>query len=181
MYRKPHVNQLAFEDFVPPFGGKLRSATRVYSRWERGDNVPHLDTLLNIAELLQVTLDELVGRTPPPRELKIRNHKLQHLCQQADTLPDEDQQALIQVLDGLVKKTQLGNMMGQPVQRARRGEFPRRNRRQGTGGTWLGGLVQSKKMGVDALIAQTSQRAASCGAAKEKTWKEHIYIMKHAT
>ncbi len=28
MYRKPHVNQLVFEDFVLPCGGKLRSANR---------------------------------------------------------------------------------------------------------------------------------------------------------
>jgi hypothetical protein len=28
MYRKPHVNQLAFEDFVLPFGGRLRSDNR---------------------------------------------------------------------------------------------------------------------------------------------------------
>lgn len=28
MYRKPHANQLAFEDFVLPFGGKLRSDNR---------------------------------------------------------------------------------------------------------------------------------------------------------
>ena len=28
MYRKPNVNQLAFEDFVLPFGGKLRSDNR---------------------------------------------------------------------------------------------------------------------------------------------------------
>ncbi len=28
MYRKPHVNQLAFEDFVLPFGGKLLSDNR---------------------------------------------------------------------------------------------------------------------------------------------------------
>lgn len=28
MYRKPHVNQLAFEDVVLPFGGKLRSDNR---------------------------------------------------------------------------------------------------------------------------------------------------------
>jgi IS5 family transposase len=28
MYRKPHVNQLAFEDFVLPFGGQLRSDNR---------------------------------------------------------------------------------------------------------------------------------------------------------
>ena len=83
----------------------------------------HLDTLLNIAEFLQVTLDELVGRTPPPLKLKILNRELQHLFQQADTLPDEDQQVLIQVLDELVKKTQLGNMMDKPVRRARRGEI----------------------------------------------------------
>jgi transposase, IS5 family len=28
MYRKPYVNQLAFEDFVLPFGGKLCSDNR---------------------------------------------------------------------------------------------------------------------------------------------------------
>ena len=28
MYRKPHANQLAFEDFVLPFGGKLRGDNR---------------------------------------------------------------------------------------------------------------------------------------------------------
>ena len=28
MYRKPDVNQLAFEDFVLPFGGKLRHDNR---------------------------------------------------------------------------------------------------------------------------------------------------------
>nr|MBA3613231.1 IS5/IS1182 family transposase [Nitrospirales bacterium] len=28
MYRKPQVNQLAFEDFVLPFGGKLRRDNR---------------------------------------------------------------------------------------------------------------------------------------------------------
>jgi transcriptional regulator with XRE-family HTH domain len=85
---------------------------RAYSRWERGDNLPHLDTLVKIADVLQVTLDELVGRKEPSVEVKIRNHELQQLCQLADELPDADQQALIQVMDGLVKKTQLNKMMG---------------------------------------------------------------------
>jgi transcriptional regulator with XRE-family HTH domain len=85
---------------------------RAYSRWERGDNLPHLDTLVKIADVLQVTLDELVGRKEPSAEVKIRNHALQQLCQLADELPDADQQALIQVMDGLVKKTQLNKMMG---------------------------------------------------------------------
>lgn len=85
---------------------------RAYSRWEKGSNIPHLDTLVKIADVLQVTLDELVGRKEPSSDVKIRNHELQQLCQQADNLPDADQQALIQVLDGLVKKAQLNKMMG---------------------------------------------------------------------
>ncbi len=84
---------------------------RAYSRWERGDNHPHLDTLVRIADVLQVTLDELVGRKEPSNNAKIRNHELQQLCQLADELPDADQQALIQVMDGLVKKAQLNKMM----------------------------------------------------------------------
>ena len=35
---------------------------RSYNRWERGGNIPHLDTIIKIADILQVTLDELVGR-----------------------------------------------------------------------------------------------------------------------
>jgi transcriptional regulator with XRE-family HTH domain len=80
--------------------------------WERGDNLPHLDTLVKIADVLQVTLDELVGRKEPSAEVKIRNHELQQLYQLADQLPDADQQALIQVMDGLVKKAQLQKLMG---------------------------------------------------------------------
>jgi transcriptional regulator with XRE-family HTH domain len=85
---------------------------RAFSRWERGDNLPHLGTLVKIADVLQVTLDELVGRKEPSTEVKIRNHELQQLCQQEDELPDADQQALVQVMDGLVKRAQLNKMMG---------------------------------------------------------------------
>ncbi len=84
---------------------------RAYNRWERGDNIPHLETLIKIADVLQVTLDELVGRSMLANDIKIRNHELNQLCQQADDLPDTDQQALIQILDGLMKKAQLSKMM----------------------------------------------------------------------
>ena len=85
---------------------------RAYNRWERGDNIPQLETLIKIADILQVTLDELVGRSKLANDIKIRNHELNQLCQQADDLPDTDQQALIQVLDGLMKKAQFNKMMG---------------------------------------------------------------------
>lgn len=85
---------------------------RSYNRWERGGNVPHLETLIRIADILQVTLDELVGRTNPSDKIKIRNHTLQTLCQQADDLPDEEQRALILVMDGLIKKAQMSKVIG---------------------------------------------------------------------
>ncbi|GLS24604.1 helix-turn-helix domain-containing protein [Marinibactrum halimedae] len=84
---------------------------RSYNRWERGGNVPHVDTLIKVADVLQVTLDELVGRKEPEEDLKIRNHELQTLCQQADNLPDEDQRALVLVMDGLIKKAEMAKLM----------------------------------------------------------------------
>ena len=80
---------------------------RAYNRWERGTIAPHLDTLVKIADVLQVSLDELVGRKPVSSEVRIRNHTLNSLWQQADALPDEEQQALILVIDSFVKKTQV--------------------------------------------------------------------------
>lgn len=93
----------------------LGISPRSYNRWEKGGNVPHLDTLIKIADILQVSLDELVGRTKTSSEVKIRNHELHSLCQQVDNLADEDQQALIRVMDGLVKKAQMSKLMGQAV------------------------------------------------------------------
>lgn len=85
---------------------------RAYNRWERGSSTPQLDTLIKIADILQVTLDELAGRKPPSDDVKLKNYELHTLCQQADNLPDEDQQALILVIDSFVKKSQMAKVMG---------------------------------------------------------------------
>ncbi len=67
--------------------------------------------MIKLADILQISLDELVGRVTPTVEIKIRNFELHQLCQQADNLPDVDQQALIQVMDGLMKKAKFNQMM----------------------------------------------------------------------
>lgn len=85
---------------------------RAYNRWERGTIAPQLDTLIKIADVLQVSLDELVGRTPASSEARIRNHELNALWQQADMLPDEEQRALILVIDSFVKKALVEKAMG---------------------------------------------------------------------
>ena len=88
---------------------------RAYNRWERGTIAPHLDTLIRIADVLQVSLDELVGRKPLSTESRIRNHSLNALWQQADTLPDQEQQALILVIDSFVKKAIVEKAVGRPA------------------------------------------------------------------
>ncbi|CAE6737096.1 hypothetical protein R69749_02057 [Paraburkholderia domus] len=84
---------------------------RVYNRWERGLATPQFDTVVRIADILQVTLDELAGRTPAPAEPKIHNQELLSLYQQVDSLPDAEQQALILVIDSFVRKTQVQKVM----------------------------------------------------------------------
>ena len=87
-------------------------SARVYNRWEKGGHVPHFDTIVKLADILQVSLDELAGRKEPSPEPKLRNYELQRLCQQCDELPDEDQQALIVMMDSLVKKSHMIRVMG---------------------------------------------------------------------
>lgn len=85
--------------------------SRAYNRWERGNFVPQLDTLIKIADILNVTLDELTGRTTAVQEPAVHNQKLYALLQEVDTLPDADQQALIILMDSLVKRAKMDRVL----------------------------------------------------------------------
>lgn len=85
---------------------------RVYNRWERGTAIPQFDTVLRIADILQVSLDELAGRSVSTTEPKIHNTELLNLYEQVDSLPDASQQALVLVIDGMVKQAQIEKVVG---------------------------------------------------------------------
>jgi transcriptional regulator with XRE-family HTH domain len=89
----------------------LEVSPRGYNRWETGAAAPRLDTLVKIAEILNVTLDELVGRTEPTSQVVIQNPKLHALYREIDGLSDEDQQALVILLDSLIKRSQMGHIL----------------------------------------------------------------------
>lgn len=84
---------------------------RVYNRWERGTATPQLDTVVKIAQLLQVSLDELVGLEASQSAPAIHNPKLAVLFQQVDKLSDEDQQALVVLMDSLIKRSQMSKLL----------------------------------------------------------------------
>lgn len=89
----------------------LEVSPRVYNRWETGAAAPRLDTLVKIADILDVTLDELVGRTEPSSDFGIQNPRLHELYQEINGLSDEDQQALVILLDSLIKRSQMGRVL----------------------------------------------------------------------
>ena len=85
---------------------------RVYNRWENGDATPHWESIVKIADVLGVSLDTLAGRIEAHDETVIHNHKLHELYKKVDQLPDEDQQALIVLLDSLVARANMQKLMG---------------------------------------------------------------------
>ena len=84
----------------------LNVLPRVYNRWERGVAVPHWGTIVKIADILNVSLDELAERGDLKdfdTVKKARNPELHRLYREVDQLSDKDQKALIIVLDSFVK------------------------------------------------------------------------------
>jgi len=100
---------------------------RMYCRWEAAEAMPYADTLLKLADALQVSADELLGREELSAEHRIHNQELHRLYQQVDQLSDEDQQALIILLDSLVKRARVKRVMADEAPPPRRA--PRETRR----------------------------------------------------
>lgn len=74
---------------------------------------PHFDTIVRIAESLDVSLDDLAGRKESQATPKIRSHELHRLYQKVDLLSDEDQKALLVVLDSLVKRSSMNRVIAE--------------------------------------------------------------------
>ena len=91
----------------------LGISPRVYTRWESGGATPLFGTVVKLADILGVTLDELAGRKDVSSQALIRNPELNRLCGKVDQLSDEDQKALLVVLDSLVKRSRMSQVMAE--------------------------------------------------------------------
>jgi transcriptional regulator with XRE-family HTH domain len=91
----------------------LGISPRVYTRWENGGATPLFGTVVRIADILGVSLDELAGRSDSAGEPQIRNPELHRLYKKVDLLSDEDQKALLVVLDSLVKRSRVRRVMAE--------------------------------------------------------------------
>jgi transcriptional regulator with XRE-family HTH domain len=91
----------------------LGVSPRVYTRWENGDATPLFGTVVKIADILDVSLDGLAGRMKGTDNARIHNPELHRLYKKVDQLSDEDQKALVIVLDSLVKRSRVRKVMGE--------------------------------------------------------------------
>ena len=80
---------------------KLDVGFSVYTKWEYGLHVPPVEKLIQLAEILQTTVDYLLtGNRTEGKPL--HNTRLLERLHALESLPSEDMEAAITVLDGLV-------------------------------------------------------------------------------
>jgi transcriptional regulator with XRE-family HTH domain len=121
----PHCNNDKFPSAAPQspqfpqahtvrLGELLGLSPRLYTRGENGDATPLFGTVVKIAEILNVTLDELAGRqNAAEAEPQIKNPELHRLYQKVDSLTDKDQTALLVLMDSLVKRSRMDKVMAE--------------------------------------------------------------------
>ncbi len=81
---------------------------------KNGGAVPQFATVVKIADILNVTLDELAGRQDSNcGDARIHNPELHRLYQKVDHLSDEDQKALVIVLDSVVKRSKVSRVIAE--------------------------------------------------------------------
>jgi len=77
------------------------------SDYERDRLRPHAEMVVRFAIALDVTTDELLGRTPPTRQPRpMGNRRFLRRLQLIDKLPTRDQEALLRTIDAFLAKAE---------------------------------------------------------------------------
>lgn len=86
------------------------------SRLENGKYQPSVDALQKIAEALEVSVDFLLSDDESGElEVKIENKSLSERLRLIDTLDEADQQALIQVIDSMLTKQRMKQLLANGI------------------------------------------------------------------
>lgn len=88
------------------------------SRYEKGQTLPSLATAIQLARVLQVSLDELFTGSNSPQAAMFQNESLFERMRQLDQLPADRQAMALRVLDTVIT----GHELEALSERLRRGE-----------------------------------------------------------
>jgi len=91
------------------------------SRYEKGQSLPSLETAVRLAQVLQVSLDELTTGTEPPaptEPLAFKNSTLFARMRDLDRIPPDRQELALRVLDTVIAGHEL-ETLGTRLRRSR--------------------------------------------------------------
>jgi transcriptional regulator with XRE-family HTH domain len=80
------------------------------SRYEKGENTPGLGIAIRLAEILQVSLEELATGPEPPPPLAFNNLQLFERMRRLDQLPPDRQETALRVLDTVIAGYELDDL-----------------------------------------------------------------------
>ncbi len=77
----------------------------IVSDYERARIRPHIEMAVRLALALEVSVDELLGASPP-NSTALKNQRFQRRLKKLESLPKRDQDALVRMMDSLIKNSQ---------------------------------------------------------------------------
>ena len=91
---------------------RIGVSQRVVCYYERETRYPPSHLLLNIAETLQVSLEELIGSVALKDESIPKNTRLKRKLELVESLDPQDQKAIVRMIDAFVARRELGRSSG---------------------------------------------------------------------
>jgi len=86
---------------------RIGVSQRVVCYYERETRYPPSHLLLDIAETLQVSLEELIGTVALPDERIPKNPRLKRKLELVESLDPQDQKAIVRMIDAFVARREL--------------------------------------------------------------------------
>jgi len=80
------------------------------SRYEKGQSLPSFETAIGLAQVLEVSLDELATGNEPPEPPAFKNQRLFKRMRDLDALPADRQELALRVLDTVIAGHELESL-----------------------------------------------------------------------
>ena len=90
-------------------GDMVRVSQRVIAYYESDDAQPPGALLVDLARVLEVTADELLGIEPLKEKIPAKQARIRKRLQRVEELPAADQRAVLKFVDALVDSRGVGN------------------------------------------------------------------------
>lgn len=74
---------------------KCQVSRQAIAKWENGESVPAIDKLIFLADLYELSLDELVGRTEKDTSIKVREYLKKFLAEDVPEDSEDDISAIV--------------------------------------------------------------------------------------